>query len=155
MYMAGKVVEMTQTIVEPIAKRMNLEIVDIEYVKKNTGYNLTIFIDKIGGVSIDDCEELHRAIDEPLDELDPTNNVPYILNVSSAGIDRPLKNMKDYTRNIGKEIEVKLYAPLNNRKLFVGLLKEVNEKSFIIEADNENIIIEYDKVAITSPVIKF
>jgi len=153
--MAGKVVEMTQTIVEPIAKRMNLEIVDIEYVKKNTGYNLTIFIDKIGGVSIDDCEELHRAIDEPLDELDPTNNVPYILNVSSAGIDRPLKNMKDYTRNIGKEIEVKLYAPLNNRKLFVGLLKEVNEKSFIIEADNENIIIEYDKVAITSPVIKF
>ena len=63
--------------------------------KKVNGNNLTIYIDKVGGVTIDDCEALHRLIDAPLDELDPTGGVAYTLNVSSCGLDRPLKNLKD------------------------------------------------------------
>ena len=93
-------------LVAPIAESFGLEVVEVEYAKKHDGMNLTVFIDKEGGITINDCEMLHRAIDEPLDQLNPTDDQPYILNVSSLGLDRPLTTQRDFIRNKGKEIEV-------------------------------------------------
>lgn len=119
--------EMTEKIlatVEPYAAQLGLKIADIEFGKKYNGINLTVFIYKDGGaITIDDCERLHKLIDAPLDELNPTNDKPYTLNVSSVGLDRPLKKEADFLRNIGKELEVKLYAPLKGgKKLLEGEL---------------------------------
>ena len=89
-------------LVAPIAESFGLEVVEVEYAKKHDGMNLTVFIDKEGGITINDCETLHRAIDEPLDQLNPTDDQPYILNVSSLGLDRPLTTQRDFIRNKGK-----------------------------------------------------
>ena len=108
-------------LVAPIAESFGLEVVEVEYAKKHDGMNLTVFIDKEGGITINDCETLHRAIDEPLDQLNPTDDQPYILNVSSLGLDRPLTTQRDFIRNKGKEIEVIFFAPYEGNKKLVGL----------------------------------
>ena len=113
----GKVSEQVSALVTPIAESMGLTVLEVLYEKKFDGMNLTIVIDKEGGVTIDDCEMLHKAIDAPLDELDPIEN-SYTLNVSSPGLDRPLKLDWDYKRNLGKKISVKLYKPLEGKKNF-------------------------------------
>ncbi|MBR2303370.1 MAG: ribosome maturation factor RimP, partial [Clostridia bacterium] len=96
--MASKVCELVENLVLPFAEQCGVELVEVEYAKKVNGMNLTIFIDKEEGVSLNDCEKLHRLIDEPLDVLDPTDGKAYILNVSSLGIDRPLKTERDFKR---------------------------------------------------------
>ena len=111
----SKVADSVRQLVEPFAGQFGLEVVEVVYEKKYDGMNLTIFIDKDGGVSIDDCEKLHRAIDEPLDELDPISE-SYTLNVSSLGIDRPLKTDRDFKRNLNKKISVKLYKAIDGKK---------------------------------------
>ena len=94
---------------KPIAENLNLEIFEVVF-KQAKNPSLTIFIDseKEGGVDLNDCEAFHNAIDVPLDEFDPTFGKPYTLNVSSPGLDRPFKTDKDFLRNIGKKVEIKL-----------------------------------------------
>lgn len=148
--------EEAEKLAAPYARELGIEIVEVEYVKKHNGMNLTFFIDKEGGVTIDDCEKLHRAIDEPLDELDPTNGASYTLNVSSLGIDRPLKTERDFKRNLGKEIEVGFYAPINGRKKIAGVLKSYDEKAFCVKMDKgEEIDVIYASAATIKPIIKF
>lgn len=142
-------------LVTPIAEKFGLEVVEVEYVKKYDGMNLTIFIDKVGGVTINDCELLHRAIDLPLDELNPTNDQPYILNVSSLGLDRPLTTKRDFERNLNKEIEVIFFAPYEGHKKLVGFLKSFNEDNFVIETNDSQYVIDYCKPAKIKPIIKF
>ena len=101
----GKVSEQVLALVQPIAEQFGLEVLEVLYEKKYDGMNLTVVIDKDGGVTIEDCEKLHRAIDEPLDDLDPIEGA-YILNVSSPGLDRPLKTERDYKRNLGKKFQL-------------------------------------------------
>lgn len=151
----AKVVDLVEELVEPICKSVGLELVDVEYVKKHDGYNLTIFIDKEGGVTLDDCELLHNLIDEPLDELNPTKDAAYILNVSSCGLDRPLTKHKDYVRNIGKKVEFKYYAPINGRKKIEGVIVSVDETKVIVNDGKEDIEIDLTKVASCLPVIEF
>lgn len=151
----AKVVDLVEELVEPICKSVGLELVDVEYVKKHDGYNLTIFIDKDGGVTLDDCELLHNLIDEPLDELNPTKDAAYILNVSSCGLDRPLTKNKDYVRNIGKKVEFKYYAPINGRKKIEGVIVSVEETKVIVNDGKEDIEIDLTKVASCLPVIEF
>lgn len=145
-------------LVAPIAESFGLELVEVEFKKEYDGMNLTVYIDKDGGVSIDDCEKLHRAIDEPLDQLDPIAE-NYILNVSSLGLDRPLKTERDFKKNLGKEISVKLYQAVDKKKLFSGILLEFDEKSFSIEVvkqdKTEKITFLKEKVAHIEPVIRF
>ena len=81
-----------------------------------------VFIDTETGVDLNTCEAFHRAIDPALDELDPTFGAPYTLNVSSPGLDRPLKTQRDFDKCMGSEVEVKLYAPMKGRKLFEAVL---------------------------------
>ncbi len=142
-------------LVSPIAEGFGLEVVEVEYIKKHDGMNLTIFIDKDGGVCINDCEALHRAIDEPLDKLNPTDDQPYILNVSSLGLDRPLTTPRDFSRNKGKEIEVVFFAPYDGRKKLVGVLTEFDENGFTLTTNEKEYVIGYGKSAKIKPVIKF
>lgn len=145
--MAGKVVELVTEKICPIIENMGYEVVEVEYAKKNDGMNLTFYIDSANGVNIDDCEKVHKAIDAPLDELNPTLDASYILSVSSCGLDRPLKTDKDLQRNLGKKVEIKLYAPINKQKVFVGNLLSYNEKEVQIEAEGTKISLERSKIA--------
>ncbi len=151
----GKVADQVFALVEPIAKGFDLEVIEVLYEKKFDGMHLTIVIDKDGGVTIDDCERLHRAIDEPLDQLDPIE-CAYTLNVSSPGIDRPLKTDRDYKRNLNKKISVKLYKAQNGKKNFVGILTSYDEESFTIVTDKgETITFVKKDTAHVEPVIEF
>ena len=123
----SKVSEEVEKFILPIVESLGCELVEVEFAKKYNGDNLTIFIDKKGGVKIEDCEKVHNAIDEPLDELNPTNDKPYTLNVSSVGLDRPIVSDKDYERNIGVVLEVKLFQAINKKKIFVGELMSFSD----------------------------
>jgi len=103
-HMKFKSVEEIENAVGKIAEEMNIEIVEIApKISKNP--SLTFFIDTEGGVDLDTCEKFHNAIDVVLDELDPSYGEPYTLNVSSPGIDRPLKTARDFERCVGKDVE--------------------------------------------------
>ena len=141
--------------IEPIVTALGYEVVDIEFEKKYGEDNLTVFIDIPTGVSLDDCEKVHYAIDPALDELDPTNGKPYVLNVSSPGLDRPFKKQRDFERNYGKEVEVKLYAPLKGKKIYEGVLVERGENVTVIKLSKETITIENNKIALVRPLVKF
>ena len=131
--MASKVCDEVEKLITPIVKDLGYFIVDIEYSKKFDGMNLEITIDKDGGVDINDCEKVHRAIDEPLDELDPTAGASYTLNVSSCGLDRETKTDKDFARNVDEELEIKLYQKIGKSKEFVGVLKSFDTEKIVIE----------------------
>ena len=150
-----KVCEAVENFITPFAEQCGVEILEVEYAKKSDGMNLTIFIDKEGGITLDDCERLHRLIDEPLDELDPTDGKPYTLNVSSPGLDRPLKNQKDFKRNLNKEITVKLFAALNGKKIYQGFLRDYDEETFVLETEKGLVKFEKKKTALVEPLIRF
>ena len=104
--MASKVKSIGEEKVVPVIEELGYEVVEVEYVKKSDGMNLTFYIDKDEGVLIEDCENVSKAIDDLLEELDPTEGVGYILSVSSPGIDRPIKTNRDLQRNLEKEISI-------------------------------------------------
>lgn len=134
--MAGKVVEIVEEHINPIIENLGYEVVEVEFAKKVDGMNLCFYIDSPNGITIDDCEKVHKLIDAPLDELNPTGDMPYILSVSSCGLDRPIKTDKDLKRNLNKVVDIKLYAPLNKKKAFTGILKDFNEENIVI-TENE------------------
>ena len=153
-FMSVKLTEKVLDFLTPYAQSLGLEIIEVEYAKKFNGMNLTIIITKDGGIGIQDCERLHRLIDAPLDELNPTCDAPYILNVSSAGIDRPFKTERDFLRHIGKEIEIKLYAPLNGKKSIDGLLIDFNGDIITVESDGDKLQIPFKTAAkVTQKII--
>ena len=151
----SKITEKVQEFLNPIVENLGYEIVDVEYEKKFDGYNLTVFIDGEKGISLDDCEKVHMAIDEPLDELDPTNGASYTLNVSSPGIDRPFKTNRDFERNLGQIVEVNLYAAIKKCKNFVGELIGFDEDFIEIKTKKENIKLERKSIAKICKYIEF
>ena len=100
-----------ESIAQPLAEQMQYELVDVDYEKEGQNWYLKVFADKEGGFSINDCVALSRALEAELDKQDPLENA-YILEVSSPGLDRPLKKDKDFARSIGKIVDIKLYKPL-------------------------------------------
>lgn len=154
--MASKVVEKCNEHIVPIIEDLGYDVLEVEYAKKVDGMNLTFYIDKPNGICIEDCEKVNNAITDVLDEINVSDDAPYILNVSSAGLDRPIKNEKDFIRNKDKLVEVKLYSPINKQKCFVGKLIGFNNGDItILTTNNETITLEKEKVAICSPVIEF
>lgn len=153
--MAGKVKTIVQEKVNPVIEELGYEVVDLEYVKQADGMNLIFYIDCDNGVTIDDCEKVSKVIDPILDELNPTDDQPYTLSVSSPGIDRPLKNDRDFKRNIGKEIEVTLFSKINGKKNFKGVLKNFDDKNLIILTADQDITLSREKIAHIVPIIKF
>lgn len=152
-HMNFKKQEEIRPMLEEIASAMGIEIVDIECNEKAA--SLTVFIETEGGVDLDTCERFHNAIFDPIDELDPSYGQPYTLNVSSPGLDRPFKTERDFERNLLKEVEIKLYAPLKGKKFLEGVLKEFDENSVTIEAGKETLKIARNKIAKINKAIKF
>ncbi len=130
-----KTSEVVAQLLEKTICDMGFALYDVEYQKEQGAWVLTIFIDKEGGVDIDDCEKVSRAVEPILDEKDPIAE-SYFLSVSSIGLDRPLKIDKDFERNIGQKITVKLYAPIEKKKEFTGILKSYTDKDFTIQGEN-------------------
>ena len=138
---------------KPYADSLNLEIVEVEF-KMSKNPQLTIYIDKDGGVDLDSCEEFHNLINDPIDEFDPYAGA-YTLNVSSPGLDRPFKTERDFLKRIGKLVELKLYAPIRGKKEFEGTLKAYDGKNVTIEIGKEEIIFELSKIAKICEAIVF
>lgn len=150
----GKVADQVMQLVSPIAEELGLHVLEVTYEKRFDGMNLTVVIDKEGGVTIDDCERMHNAISDPLDELDPIEN-SYTLNVSSPGLDRPLKLDWDYKRNLGKKISVKLYKPMDGKKTFQGVLESYDENSFVLNTGKQQLTFVKKETALVLPIIEF
>lgn len=121
-------------LLEPTVKNLGYELYEVEFQKEYDNWVLTLFIDKEGGVDLDDCERVSNAVDPILDEADPIEQA-YYLSVSSIGIDRPLKKDKDFQRNIGKKLDIRLYAPLDGKKEFTGELISFDAESFTVKTD--------------------
>jgi ribosome maturation factor RimP len=131
------------------------ELIDVEYVKEGHDYFLRVFLDKPGGITINDCETLSRRLDAKLDEHDWIQD-HYYLEVSSPGLDRPLKKPADFKRNIGKRVEVKLYQLVDGEKLFEGILIDKNNDTIIIETDNkQQLVFKDSQVALVRLAIIF
>ena len=141
--------------IDPVVTQLGYEIVDVEITKKNGETALTVYIDIASGVSLDDCETVHYAIDTVLDEIDASDGKPYTLNVSSPGLDRPFKKQRDFERNYGKEVEVKLYAPIKGVKVFEGVLESHDQNVTVINADGKQVSIENTRIALVRPLVKF
>ncbi len=149
-HMSKKVTELVEELVTPILEELNLELVDVEYVKEGKSWFLRVFIDKDTGVDIDECGQVSERLSEKLDEMDPiTHN--YFLEVSSPGAERPLKKEKDFQKAVGKNVYVKTYEPILDSKEFEGILKEYTGDSLIIEVKiktrKKEITIPFEKVA--------
>lgn len=146
---------MIEELVLPITNENNIEIVDVEYVKEAGEYYLRIFIDKDGGVSLNDCEVVTRAINPILDEKDPIKE-NYFLEVSSPGLDRPLKKEKDFVRYAGRDVEVKLYKPINGLKHFEAELVELDENKVVkLIVDGEEMEFDKKDIALIRLAVKF
>lgn len=137
-------VEQIAEIVKPIAEELSYGIYHIEYVKESGEYYLRIYIEKDGGVSLNDCEALSRRVSDVLDEKDPITDA-YFLEVSSPGLNRTLFTNEHYTRFIGSEVLVKLNKAIEGTKTIKGILKENNESSITVEGAEE-INIPKDKI---------
>lgn len=152
--MKVKPIEEIQKGLQPIADAMEIEIVEIE-LRQGKEPALTLFIDTEKGVDLDTCEKFHRAIDGVLDEIDPTFGAPYTLNVSSPGLDRPLKTDRDFAKCLGVKVEVKLFAPMQGRKLIEATLKGHDENCVYLEEKGEELKIEKAKIAKICRAIDF
>ena len=128
----------TEHILQPILDRLSFELVDVEYVKEGTDWYLRAYIDKEGGISIDDCEMVSRELEQHLDEEDFISGA-YILEVSSPGLTRPLKKERDYVRNLGKPVEVHTYKPLDGAKEFIGDLLRYDEDVVVLDVGPESV----------------
>lgn len=151
----SKICDSTAALVKPIIEANGMELVEVEYKKLYGTPTLIVYIDKEGGVSLDDCEKIHRLIDEPLDELDPTAGAAYNLNVSSPGLDRPLKIEHDYIKNIGKSIDISLYEPIGGKKKFTCTLVSYDSDNIVADIDGEQITLNIKQIAVAKPTITF
>lgn len=138
----------TEELILPITDKYQFELVDVEYVKEGGTWYLRAYIDKEGGITVDDCELVSREANELLDEQDYIED-SYIFEVSSPGLGRPLKKEKDYIRSMGKELEIRTYRAVNKQKEFYGILKAYDDKTVTIEnQDGEEILFQKSDIAL-------
>ena len=128
--------EKTEALIQPIIDQHQFELVDVEYVKEGGTWYLRAYIDKPGGITVDDCEVVNRTLSDLLDEKDFIEE-SYILEVSSPGLGRPLKKEKDFKRSLGEEIEIRTYRAVNKQKEFYGILTAYDKDTVTIQMDEE------------------
>lgn len=145
--MGGKKVTVAVTeIALPLARELGLEIVDVEYVKEGGRWFLRVFIDKPGGVMLDDCQALSEKLDLILDEMDPIPN-SYTLEVSSPGIERPLKTVEDFKRFQNHLVKITVFVPRDGKKKFTGRLTDVSEQTVTLKIENEDVPFPMSQIA--------
>ena len=139
----------------PLMEEHSFELVDVEYVKEAGTWYLRAYIDKEGGIAVDDCEVISRALSDWLDREDFIDD-SYILEVSSPGLGRPLKKEKDFIRSMGKDVEVKLYRQLNKQKEFTGALSAYDENTVTLTMeDNSEMVFEKADIALIRLALDF
>ena len=140
--------KMTEELITPIIDAHHFELVDVEWIKEGSNWYLRVYIDKEGGITVDDCEVINREFGDVLDEKDYISE-NYIFEVSSPGLDRPLKKEKDFARSIGKDVEIRLYKPMDKKKEFTGTLKSYDKNSVTIELeDGQEMTFEKSAIAL-------
>ncbi|BBF42894.1 clustered with transcription termination protein NusA [Lachnospiraceae bacterium KM106-2] len=147
----------TESLVEPLMEENNFELVDVEYVREGSNWFLRVYVDKEGGITVDDCELVSRALSDKLDEEDFIPDA-YILEVSSPGLGRQLKKDKDFRRSIGQDVEVKLYKSINKQKEFEGCLVDFNEEEDEITiqiAEDETMTLKRSEIAMIRLALDF
>ncbi|MBP1949162.1 ribosome maturation factor RimP [Virgibacillus litoralis] len=130
--MSSNVIKTTEELMQPILQEKELELVDVEYVKEGQNWFLRVYIDSEDGVDIADCGTVSEQLSEKLDEADPVEEA-YFLEVSSPGVERPLKSKDDFEKNVNKNVFVKLYEPIDGQKEYEGILKEFTDNMVTIE----------------------
>jgi ribosome maturation factor RimP len=152
--MSKKVAELVEEIAKPIVDSMELELVDVEYVKEGAQWYLRVFIDKAEGIDLDDCQAVSQQLDTILDEKDPIPNA-YILEVSSPGIERPLKKPEHFQRFAGSAIVLKTFAPIEGKKEFIGQLQGLNGSNIEVKINGNVMFFPLDKVASARLAVEF
>ena len=149
-----EIVDIVEELVTPIIDENDFELVDVEYVKEGANWYLRVYADKDGGITIDDCVLISRALEVKLDEEDFIQDA-YILEVSSPGLGRQLKKDKDFKRSLGEKVECKLFKAINKQKEFEGILKDFTEETITLEVDETELIINRKEIAMIRLAIDF
>ena len=149
-----KVTEQVAQFAQPIVEGFGCQLWDVEYVREGAERFLRVYIDKDGGIDIDDCEKIHRALDPVLDEKDPIAE-RYYFEVCSAGLERALKRPGDFEKFMGSPITVKLYRPRNGLKEIPCVLRGYEEGRITVEAGKETITFEKSEVALVRLRVEF
>ena len=136
-----------EALVQPILDEHQYELWDVEYVKEGSNYYLRVYADKEGGITIDDCVTISRALEAKLDEEDLIEEA-YILEVSSPGLGRPLRRERDFEKSLGAEVEVKLYKAWNGEKEFTGILKSYTKDTVLLALDEEEHEFQKNEIAL-------
>lgn len=143
-----------EELVTPIIDEHAFELVDVEYVKEGADYYLRVYADKEGGITIDDCVLISRALEAKLDAEDFIPDA-YILEVSSPGLGRPLKKEKDFKRSTGKKVDLKLYKAMDGTKEFTGTLQSYDDKSVTIGTENTSLSFDRADIALIRLALDF
>lgn len=139
----------------PIVESMSFELVDVEYVKEAGTWYLRGFIDKPGGITVNDCEAVSRIFSDRLDEQDFIED-SYVMEISSPGLDRPLRKEKDFIRNMGKPVEIRTYRPVDKQKEFCGTLTAYDETQITIQEEDGGLrSFERKEIALIRPAVIF
>ena len=141
-----------QNLIESIINNLGYELYDIIYEKEGKDYYLRIFIDKDEGISINDCEAVNNAINDVLDEEDLIKE-QYFLEVSSPGIERTLRKEKHFIKQLGNEISIKLYKPIDKQKEIRGILEEYNNDEITINVNNKSLKVNLKDIAIAKTIL--
>jgi ribosome maturation factor RimP len=144
--MSKEIVERVQSIIDPILFQEEFELVDIEYQRESKGWVLRLYLDKEGGISLDDCTRMSQEVGRNLD-IEDFIQAPYTLEVSSPGLTRSLKTKKDFIKNFHRLIKVKTLNPIGNRRNFKGKLLSISENKIKIESDGGIFEIPLENVA--------
>lgn len=126
-----------EALLAPIVESFGFELVDVEYVKEGSNWYLRGYIDKEGGITVNECVDVSRIFSDKLDEADFIED-SYIMEISSPGLGRPLKKEKDYVRSMGKELEIRTYRAINREKEFYGILTAYDADTVTIEDEDGN-----------------
>jgi ribosome maturation factor RimP len=144
--MAAKKIEgLVEKLVTEIIQGTALELVDVEYVKERDWY-LRVYLAKEGGIGVEDCQWVSERLEQKLDTLDPIKE-SYFLEVSSPGLDRPLKKPKDFVRHLGDKVEVHTFAPVNGKKTLVGTLLAADDSVISLDIDGSPMSIPRDQAS--------
>ena len=149
-----KITDQVTAFAKPVVESFGCELWDVEYVREGSERYLRLYIDKDGGIDIEDCEKIHRAMDPILDEKDPIAE-SYHFEVCSAGLERPLKRPSDFEKFMGSPVLVKLYRPRNGLKEIPGMLRGYAEGRVTLEAGKETITFEKSEVALVRLRVEF
>ena len=149
-----KIEEIVEELAVPIIEENQCDLVDIEYVKEGANWYLRLYIDKQGGVTVEDCQRVSEALSDVLDEVDPIDH-SYILEVSSPGLDRPLKTQRDFDYFKGREVEIKLYSPVDGKKEFTGVLEGLKDGVVTVDTPEGKLHFQKEKIASARLAFKF